>query len=95
MYTQLHYIIIIVVIIIISVIIIVIIIISVIIIIVIIIVVIIIISVIIIIILAQLPLGISIASGIRVGNALGAGNPKEAKRAAYISLFLVGKLIFN
>ena len=38
----------------------------------------------------KIPLGISITCGIRVGNALGAGKPTEAKRTAYTSLLLAG-----
>ena len=39
----------------------------------------------------QLPLGIGVTATVRVGNELGAGNGKAAKRAAYISLALCGE----
>jgi MATE family multidrug resistance protein len=37
-------------------------------------------------ILFMIPLGISIASGVRVGNELGAGNPQQAKRATIVAV---------
>lgn len=37
----------------------------------------------------MIPLGISITGGVRVGNELGAGNPRQAKRAAYVSIGIV------
>ena len=36
-------------------------------------------------------IGISIATSVRVGNELGAGNPKGAKRASYASMTIVCK----
>ena len=38
-------------------------------------------------------MGISITGGVRVGNELGAGNPRQAKRAAFVSIGIVGELI--
>ena len=38
----------------------------------------------------QIPLGVSIATTIRVGNELGAGRPRTAKRAAYVSVGVGG-----
>ena len=38
----------------------------------------------------QIPLGVSIAATIRVGNELGAGRPKTAKRAAYVTVGIGG-----
>ena len=43
--------------------------------------------------MVQVPLGISTAVSVRVGNELGAGNPKGAKRAAYVSCGVVSELI--
>lgn len=37
----------------------------------------------------MIPLGISIAAGVRVGNALGAGHPDAAKRAAKVAIGLI------
>ena len=39
----------------------------------------------------QLPLGLSIAGTVRVGNELGAGQPQKAKRAAYVCIFVTCK----
>ena len=39
----------------------------------------------------QLPLGLSIAGTVRVGNELGAGQPQKAKRAAYICILVTCK----
>ena len=41
--------------------------------------------------LSQIPLGISIAAGVRIGNELGAGNPLKAKRSSYIAMAVVCK----
>ena len=41
----------------------------------------------------QIPLGISIAASVRVGNELGAGNPVGAKRAAYISIGVISQFL--
>ena len=38
----------------------------------------------------QIPLGVSIAATIRVGNELGAGRPRTAKRAAYVTVGIGG-----
>ena len=47
----------------------------------------------------QIPLGVSIAATIRVGNELGAGRPQTAKRAAYVTVGIGGMytliMIFN
>lgn len=37
----------------------------------------------------MIPLGISIAAGVRVGNALGAGHPDAARRAAKVAIGLI------
>ena len=39
----------------------------------------------------QVPLGLSIAANIRVGNELGAGNPLRAKRASYAAFIIAGR----
>lgn len=36
-------------------------------------------------------MGISIAAGVRIGNELGAGNPKNAKRASLVAMVVVCK----
>lgn len=38
----------------------------------------------------QFPVGFSVAGGVRVGNALGAGNPEQAKLSAKISIVCAG-----
>ena len=35
-------------------------------------------------------MGLSIAGSVRIGNELGAGNPKGAKRASFVFLIIVG-----
>uniref|UniRef100_A0A1X7VPD1 Multidrug and toxin extrusion protein n=1 Tax=Amphimedon queenslandica TaxID=400682 RepID=A0A1X7VPD1_AMPQE len=37
----------------------------------------------------MIPLGISIAAGVRIGNELGAGNPQNAKRASLVAMAVV------
>ena len=39
----------------------------------------------------QPPIGFSIATSIRVGNELGAGNPNAAKKASYLAVICVCK----
>ena len=39
----------------------------------------------------QPPIGFSIATSIRVGNELGAGNPNGAKKASYLAVICVCK----
>lgn len=41
----------------------------------------------------QIPLGVSIAATIRVGNELGAGRPRTAKRAAYVTVGIGGMYV--
>ena len=41
--------------------------------------------------LFQPPIGFSIATSIRVGNELGAGNPNAAKKASYLAVVCVCK----
>ena len=43
----------------------------------------------------QPPIGFSIATSIRVGNELGAGNPNAAKRASYLAIVCVCKYASN
>ena len=38
----------------------------------------------------QIPYGIGIAAGIRVGNMLGAGEPDKAKKAAIVTVCFAG-----
>ena len=38
----------------------------------------------------QIPIGVSVAAGVRVGNALGAGNSTAAKRTVKVAISLVG-----
>lgn len=38
----------------------------------------------------QIPIGVSVAAGVRVGNALGAGNSTAAKRTIKVAISLVG-----
>ena len=45
--------------------------------------------------ITQVPLGIGIAVSIRVGNELGAGNPKAAKRASYVALGMACEITLN
>ena len=39
----------------------------------------------------QIPLGISVAAGVRVGNSLGAGNPQAVKRTIKVAFGLIGR----
>ena len=41
----------------------------------------------------QVPLGISISVGIKVGNQLGAGNPEEAMTTSRVAITMVCKYI--
>ena len=43
----------------------------------------------------QPPIGFSIATSIRVGNELGAGNPNAAKKASYLAVVCVCKYTLN
>jgi len=43
--------------------------------------------------LLQIPLGLSVAVGVRVGNFLGAGNPKAVKKTIKVALGLIGKRV--
>ena len=43
----------------------------------------------------QPPIGFSIATSIRVGNELGAGNPNAAKKASYLAVVCVCKYALN
>ena len=38
-------------------------------------------------------MGISIAAGVRVGNALGAGNPEAVRRTIKVALVLIGNYV--
>ena len=42
----------------------------------------------------QLPGGLAGASSIRIGVALGAGNPEGARQAAYVALIIIGDNTF-
>ena len=39
----------------------------------------------------QIPYSIGTATGIRVGNLLGAGEPEKAKKSAFVSLFFASE----
>ena len=43
--------------------------------------------------LLQIPLGLSVAAEVRVGNFLGAGNPKVVKKTIKVALGLIGKRV--